>query len=207
MKKFNLLFILVLFIILLSGCDKIYICELDVKSSNSEVNFVVDGEIVINHYQFTEKNMNRSPLDNYSNIDFTLKESYSIANVFKFEILSSSDKTYNLSLELNEANKYVIDFLRIGIVIDENVKVYKYYEDSEKIYHRENDPDSILHFKSKNEIFDELSINLKANEQKEILFFVWIEEAELYDKDGNRYTGYKDKSYDASEIYLKFEIE
>lgn len=125
----------------------------------------------------------------------------------KFEITSLVDDTCNLSLKLVDANKYVIDFLRVAIIIDGELRVYKYYDKNEEIYHKEDDPDSILHFNSKSDIFNELTVELSSGEPKEVIVFIWIEEAELYDKNGERYTGWADKSYDASPIMLSMEVK
>ena len=147
------------------------------------------------------------------------KEYHSIINLFsaerkplgltkqKFELLSQKDNTYNMSLKLLNNNKYVVDFLRVAIVIDDSLKVYKFYDKNEVIYHKENDPDTILHFNSETEIFNDLTVDLLENESKTIKIFAWVEEAELYDARGNRYTGYRDHSYDADTIMLSLEIE
>ena len=163
---------------------------------------------LLSSFNFSNEGFNHQPLEYYSNIDFTNTESnVSNANVNKIEIASSTKDTYNLSLKLIDANKYVVDFLRIGIIIDGQLSVYKYYDKSEELYHKENDPDSILHFDSKSEIFSELTVDFSAGEIKEIIIFIWIEEAELYDRNGERYTGWADKSYNASPIMLSIEIK
>ena len=191
----------------LISCDTTHLCSLDVLCSNENASIVVDGE-ASDSFNFSNEGFNHQPLENYSNIDFTNTESnVSNANVNKFEIASSTNDTYNLSLKLVDANKYVVDFLRIGIIIDGQLNVYKYYDKSEELYHKENDPDSILHFNSKSEIFSELTIDFSAGETKEVVIFIWIEEAELYNKNGERYTGWADKSYDASPIMLSMEIK
>ena len=190
----------------LVSCDRSHLCSLDVLCSNKNASIVVDGE-ASDSFNFSSEGFNHQPLENYSNIDFTNTESnISNANVNKFEIASSTNNTYNLSLKIVDANKYVVDFLRVGIIIDGELSVYKYYDKSEELYHEENDPDSILHFNSKSEIFSELTVDFSAGETKEIVIFIWIEEAELYNKNGERYTGWTDKSYDASPIMLNMEL-
>ena len=77
----------------------------------------------------------------------------------------------------------------------------------EIIYHKENDPDSIVHFKSKSTIFNDCALALSAEESKEIVIFLWLEEAELYNKNGERYTGWADHSYDASPVTLNMEVK
>ena len=37
--------------------------------------------------------------------------------------------------------------------------------------------------------------------------FIWLEESELYDENGERYTGWADKSYNASPIMLSLEVK
>lgn len=67
-------------------------------------------------------------------------------------------------------------------------------------------PIRILHFKSKNEIFDNLEISFEENETKEMVVFVWIEEAELYDENGQRDKGWADKSYNATPYQFEFRL-
>ena len=190
----------------LISCDTTHLCSLDVLCSNENASIVVDGE-ASDSFNFSNEGFNHQPLENYSNIDFTNTESnVSNANVNKFEIASSTNDTYNLSLKLVDANKYVVDFLRVGIIVDGELSVYKYYDKSEDLYHKENDPDSILHFNSKSEIFSELTIDFSAGETKEVVIFIWIEEAELYNKNGERYKGWADTSHRANPISLSLEI-
>ena len=191
----------------LVSCDRSHLCSLDVLCSNKNASIVVDGE-ASDSFNFSSEGLNHLPLEKYSNIDFQNAESNaSNANVYRFEIASLTNDKYNLSLKLVEANKYVVDFLRVGIMVDGELNVYKYYDKREKLYHEENDPDSILHFNSKSEIFSELTVDFSAEEAKEIVMFIWIEEAELYDKNGERYTGWADKSYNASPIMLNLELK
>ena len=200
--------ILISFVLMsLFGCDKSHLCSFDIICYNENISVIVEGESY-NSFTFSSDDFNRQPKDRYSFIDFTDNEyNNSNAKIHKFEITSLVDDTYNLSLKLVDANKYVIDFLRVAIVVDGELRVYKYYDKNEKIYHKEDDPDSILHFNSKSEIFNDLTINLSTGESKEVIVFIWIEEAELYDNSGERYTGWADKSYDASPIMLSMEVE
>jgi hypothetical protein len=175
--------------------------------SDENISVVVDGE-AHDSFNFSSNDFNRQPLENYSQIDFyDTKSNSSNANIYKFEISSLVNDTYSLSLNLIDENKYVVDFLRIGISVDGNLRVYKYFDKREEIYHKENDPDSILHFNSKSEIFSELEVDISQGESKQITVFIWLEEAELYDKSGERYKGWADKSYNASPIRLSMEIE
>lgn len=207
MKKTICGILISVFLFSLCSCDTIHICSLDVLCSNENASIVVGGES-FESYNFSYEGFNHQPQEKYSNIDFTNVESNaSNANVNKFEISSLTNDTYNLSLKLVDANKYVVDFLRVGIIVDGKLNVYKYYEKSEEIYHKENDPDSIIPFNSKNEVFSELTVDFSAGETKEIVIFIWIEESELYDKNGERYTGWDDNSYDASPIMLNMELK
>ncbi len=191
----------------LGSCDRSHLCSLYILCSNENASIVVDGE-KIDSFTFSSEGFNHQPLENYSNIDFTNNENnVSNAYVNKFEITSLTDDTYNLSLRLVDANRYVVDFLRVGIIVDGELTVYKYYDKHEELYHKENDPDSILHFNSKSEVFNGLTVGLSAGETKEIVIFIWIEEAELYDKNGERHKGWADKSYYASPIMLSMEVK
>lgn len=207
MKKTVCSILILVLLFSLVSCDTTHLCSLDVLCSNENASIVVNGE-ASDSFNFSNEGFNHQPLENYSNIDFTNTESnVSNANVNKFEIASSTNDTYNLSLKLVDTNKYVVDFLRVGIIIDGELSVYKYYDKTEDLYHKENDPDSILHFNSKTEIFNDLTVDISAGESKEIIVFIWIEEAELYDGNGERYKGWADKSYNASPIMLSMEIK
>ena len=207
MKKTMCGILISAFLFSLVSCDKTHLCSLDVLCSNENASIVVNGE-AFDSFNFSNEGFNHQPKENYSSIDFTNTESnVSNANVNKFEIASLTDDTYSLSLKLVDVNKYVVDFLRVGIIVDGQLRVYKYYDKSEEIYHKENDPDSILHFNSKSEIFSELKIAFSVGETKEIVIFIWIEEAELYNKNGERYKGWADKSYNASPIALNMELK
>lgn len=206
MKRFICGMIILIFLFSLVSCDRSHLCSLDVLCSDESTSIIVDGEKV-NSFNFSTEGLNHQPLEKYSNIDFTSNEKTSNANIYKFEIASLENDTYALSLKLVDDNKYVTDYLRVGILIGGELRVYKYYDKNENIFHKENDPESILHFSSKNEIVSGLAIDLSAGESKEIVIFVWLEESELYNKNGERYTGWEDKSYDASPIKLSLEIE
>lgn len=64
----------------------------------------------------------------------------------------------------------------------------------------------MLFFNSDSEVFNNITVDIPAGEVKEVTVFIWIEESELYDRNGNRYTGWADKSYKASPIVLNLEI-
>lgn len=198
--------LIIILLFLLAGCDRSHLCSLDVLCSNENASIVVDGEEV-DSFNFSSNDFNEQPLENYSNIDFLSGENDTTnAKMHKFEIKSEAGATYNLSLKLVDANKYVVDFLRVGVVIDGVAHVYKDYDKFEELYQTESD-DGLLHFNSKSEIFNDLTVSLSSGEAKEITVFIWIEEAELYDRNGERYTGWADKSYKASPIVLSLEIK
>ena len=206
MKKAICSILILILLLSLMSCDRSHLCSLDVLCSNENASLIVDGEKV-NSFKFSSNELNQQPLERYSNIDFTSEESNnSNAKVYKFEISSLAEDTYNISLKLVDANKYVVDFLRVGIAIDNELKVYKDYDKYEELYQMESD-DGLLHFNSKSEIFNDLTVDFSAGETKEVVIFIWIEESELYDKNGERYTGWADKSYKASPIVLNLEIK
>ena len=198
--------LIIIFLFSLVGCDRSHLCSLDVLCSNENASIIVDGEEV-DSFNFSSNDFNEQPLENYSNIDFLSGENDAVnAKIHKFEIKSEAGATYDLSLKLVDANKYVVDFLRVGVVIDGVAHVYKDYDKFEELYQTESD-DGLLRFNSKNEIFNDLTVSLSAGEAKEITVFIWIEEAELYDRNGERYTGWADKSYKASPIVLNLEVK
>ena len=207
MKRIVIFIVMLFTFFTLVGCDKSHLCSLDILCSNENISVIVEGESY-KSFTYSSNAFNSQPKDRYSFIDFTANEdNNSNAKMHKFEITSLVDDTCNLSLKLVDANKYVIDFLRVAIIIDGELRVYKYYDKNEEIYHKEDDPDSILHFNSKSDIFNGLTVELSSGEPKEVIVFIWIEEAELYDKNGERYTGWADKSYDASPIMLSMEVK
>ncbi len=208
MKKICSLIVLIGIILTLSSCDRMYVYSLDVKSLDENLSYVIDDEMY-NSYQYYLNKLNWGFKREYSEMDFFSDDNdFTLHSLmYQFELLSQIDNTYNMSLKLLNNNKYVVDFLRVAIVIDDSLKVYKFYDKNEVIYHKENDPDTILHFNSETEIFNDLTVDLLENESKTIKIFAWVEEAELYDARGNRYTGYRDHSYDADTIMLSLEIE
>ena len=207
MKKTICCILLLVLLFSLASCDMSHLCSLDILCSNDNASIVVDGEKV-SSFNFSTEGFNILPKENYSKIDFSKRDDHTSHDYrYKFKIASSTNGTYKLSLKLIDDNKQVRDFLRVAIIVDNELTVYKYYDIFENIYHRENDPDSILHFNSKHEIFNELPITFFAGEEKEITIFIWIEESELYDRSGERYTGWKDKSYYASPIMLGLDIK
>ncbi|MBE6533268.1 MAG: hypothetical protein E7676_07255 [Ruminococcaceae bacterium] len=206
MKKAICSILISILLFSLMSCDRSHLCSLDVLCSNENASLIVEGEKV-NSFNFSSNELNQQPLEKYSNIDFTSEENNnSNSKVYRFEISSLAEDTYNLSLKLVDANKYVVDFLRVGIVVDDELKVYKDYDKFEELYQMESD-DELLHFNSKSEIFNDLTVDFSAGETKEVVVFIWIEESELYDKNGERYTGWADKSYKASPIVLSLEVE
>jgi hypothetical protein len=205
MKKIYSLIILIGIMLTLSSCDIEYVYSLDVKSLDENLNYIIDDEMY-ESYQYYYRTMNFQFKTNYSDIDF-LGNDIGLSMPYQFELLSKVDDTYSMSLKLLNNKQYVVDFLRIAVIIDDTVKVYKYYDENEVIFHKENDPETILHFNSETEIFNDFTIDLLENEPKTIKILVWIEEAELYDARGNRYKGWQDHSYYATPVELSLEIE
>ena len=205
MKKIYSLIIFIGIMLTLSSCDKMYVYSLDVKSLDENLNYIIDDDMY-ESYQYYCDFMNFNCKTNYSDIDF-LGYDTALSMPYQFELLSKVDGTYSMSLKLLNNKQYVVDFLRIAVIIDDTVKVYKYYDENEVIFHKENDPETILHFNSETEIFNDFTIDLLENEPKTIKILVWIEEAELYDASGNRHKGWQDHSYDATPVELSLEIE
>ena len=210
MKKSICVILMAVLLLCFTGCDRSYTCSLDVQCAGNDHWLIVD-DVEQDEYCFSLEMFNSWPLTFYSSIDLRsdgedpdwheddyMKE--------RFEVYSYVDDTYTLTMELNDSDKYLLDFLRVAIIVDGELRVYKYNNWFEKIYHEENDPDTILHFNSKKEIFDDIEMHLSAGESKEIVIFYWLEESELYDRNGERLRGWADKSYDANSIYLKLNI-
>lgn len=199
-------FILILALLFsLFSCDISHLCALEVISFNKSASIVVEGD-AFESFSFSSEEMNHQPLERYENIDFTAEDNTSNAKVHKFGIASETGGAYRLGMSLVDANKHVIDFLRIGILIDGEVKVYQDYDKYEDIYGREQNSAQVLFFNSDSEVFNNITVDIPAGEVKEVTVFIWIEESELYDRNGNRYTGWADKSYKASPIVLNLEI-
>lgn len=207
MKKVFNIILIILSLIIITGCDKGYSSNLDVFCNNELVKIIVNDE-ELNYYNFNYSYFNQQIKANYSDINFNdIDNDYTYSTKNKFLVKSKINQTCNLSLNITRENKYVTDFLRVAIIIDNELLVFKYFEENEHIYNKEDDPDTLLYFNSKNEIFNNLSIDLVSNETKEIVVVIWIEESELYNSKGEHYKGWADKSYDATPIMLKLEIE
>ena len=206
MKKMIFCIILLVLLVLLVSCDRDYICSFNVECLNENINVIADGK-ESKSLSFISEDFNMQPKENYININFSeFDNDTSYAKKYRFEINSKVNQTYNLSLRLDEANKYVRDFLRVAVVIDGKLSVYKFCDKYEDIYHKQNDPDTLLHFNSETIIFNDLYIDITKEKSKEVILFIWIEEAELYDNNGERYKGWDDKSYNATPIMLNMEI-
>ena len=206
MKKAICCLLILSILSVFSSCDQSYLCSLDILSANENVSIIV-GEETLKSFNFFSKAFNHQPKEYYVNIDFSNGEAdRSNAQKYTFDIIASADESYRLSMELIDANRYVVDLLRIGILVDADLKVYKYYDKYEQLYHKENDPDTINHFVSQSKIFNDLHIDIDRGEAKEITVFIWIEESELYSKSGERHTGWSDKSYKATPISLRLDI-
>lgn len=207
MKKIICSVLIIFSLMLIVGCDKSYINSLDIVSNNENVTIIINDE-ELNNYNFNGRYFNWFPYTNYSSIDFTDINNNNLQTInCKFILKSTINHTYNLSLNITEDNKYVTDFLRVAIIMDNQVLVYKYYEENEHIYHKEDDPDTLLHFNSENEIFNNLSVDLLEGEEKEVVVIYWIEKAEFYNSKGEYKKGYSNKSSSATPIMLKLEIE
>ena len=110
MKKIVTFIIMFFAIFSLIGCDTSHLCSFDILCSNENISVIVEGESY-NSFTFSSNDFNMQPKDRYSFIDFMTDENKnSNAKMHKFEITSLVDETYNLSLKLVDANKYVVDF-------------------------------------------------------------------------------------------------
>lgn len=211
MKK--ILILLLLFLtIFLSGCDGGFICFITVISENSNLK-ILDNEQMLDIYEIDYGPLNNYPFGNYSSIDFTNTDQYSQhAYVFTIKLinLDYDNNNYMLSMNLKDPRKYndyMLDFSRIALVVDEQLTVYKFFEKNEVIYHKENDPDTILHFNNMNEVCNNYEIKINSNETKEIILFVWLEQSEQYDKDGKFSKRINNRFFNAGPMQLDITIK
>ena len=198
MKKICLVFLVCALLFSFAACDRSHLCSLELRCSDAEV---------LSSFQFSDSDLNRQPLAYASHIDFAERENDpSNANLYTFELASVKKDSCRISLALIDANRYVLDFLRVGIVIDGEVRIYQDYDEDEASASKESNRDPALFFSSDSEIFKELTVDLSREEAKEIAIFVWLEESELYDENGERYKGWEDTSYRASPIVLVLDV-
>lgn len=118
MKKIICSILIILSLMLIVGCDKSYTNSLDIVSNNENVTIIINDE-EFDNYNFNGRYFNWFPYTNYSSIDFTDIKSENAETInCKFVLKSTINQTYNLSLNITEKNKYVTDFLRVAIIID-----------------------------------------------------------------------------------------
>ena len=206
MKRITACALLLVLLFLLVGCDTVHTYSLDIAIKNENISVLVDG-VEHDTYQLADRYFNHAMMANYSNIDFDSYEEDLYVQKYVFSLKADASDTYNISLKLIDANKHVVDMVRIAIIIDGQVNVYKHNDLLERIYHEENDPDSIIAFKSMQVVFEDIALYIEGGEVKEIAVFVWIEEAECYYITGRRRTGWADHSHDATPVELLMEIK
>ena len=124
MKKICSLIVLIGIILTLSSCDRMYVYSLDVKSLDENLSYVIDDEMY-NSYQYYLNKLIWGFKREYSEMDFFSDDNdFTLHSLmYQFELLSQIDNTYNMSLKLLNNNKYVVDFLRVAIVMDDSLKV------------------------------------------------------------------------------------
>jgi hypothetical protein len=204
---------------MLCGCDKIYRIDVKVNSTN-DIRFskTFDFEETFTELELSDLRLNSSCFYNFKFFDFEeIKKTngYICLNPdiadqssnryvgISFYMMNQTDKTINYSLALNGANDYLIDFLRVLIITDDEMTLYRDFEENELIHDEESSYENTKYFQDDNNVFSNLTFDLKANEPERFIILVWEEEDELYDDEGHRLTGYKDHSYDVNDIDLE----
>jgi hypothetical protein len=204
---------------MLCGCDKTFQIDVKVNSTNDlRFSKTFDFEETFDELKISESRFNGSCLYNFKSFDFEeikktngytcmdprIADNTSEIYVgISFYLMNSTDKTIKYRLALNGANGYLIDYLRVLIIADDEMTMYKDFEENEKVHDAANECENTKYFEDDKNVFSDLSLDLKANEPKRFIILVWEEEDELYDDEGQRLTGYKDHSYDVNGIDLE----
>ena len=200
MKKLIIYLVIVLITVFLIGCDRSYHSYLTINSSNEILLSKTD--------EFSENTNNLYYSNNYLNDNHIASyKNLSNAIIYSFFIKSSRDINAKLSLKLNDANNYLLDYIRIAIEIDEEFIVYKYFDKNEIVHDEDNEYENTNYFISETDVFKEYDLPLIIDDSKNVIIYIWVEETELYDKNGNRLTGRKDHSNDISQIDLLLSID
>ena len=207
MKKITIVIVICVLLFALVGCDIGTETILGVQCNDENVKIIVD-DAPLEQYKFEITGMNRLPQSSYPHIGLTEDDYiFGSPNKFRFEIVSSVSDTYNLTMKLNDDNSALLDWLRVAIAVDGELKeVYRDNSISDNIYQKQNDPDFIKSFESKKIIFSQFTLDMIADSAREIMVFIWLEEGELYDSFGTRYTGRAASMFGASHIDLSLEI-
>ena len=206
MKKITIVIVICVLLFALVGCDIGNETILDVVCNDENVKIIVD-DAPLEQHTFVITGMNHWPQSSFPRIDFTGLENLESSHKFRFEVVSSVSGTYNLTMKLNDDNSALLDWLRVAIAVDGELKeVYRDNSISDNIYQKQNDPDFIKSFESKKIIFSQFTLDMIADSAREVVVFIWLEEGELYDSFGTRYTGWAANMSGASHIDLSLEI-
>ena len=208
MKKISIIIVLCILLFVLVGCQPrpARIDSLNIVRSDENVKIGVNGEYY-DSYKFEEQN--KTDVREFDDIDFYDYDSEhgDVTTSYRFSIVSSESATYNLSLELVDANRYLIDLLRVAIVIDGGlIGVYKYNNWYDPPIQRIHDPEFTTFFESKKVVFNQLSIDTFADTANEIAIYVWFGHGEMYNVLGQRYTGWFYWPSRANNLQLNLEI-
>ena len=207
MKKIILLVLFVLMGLSLVGCDRGWDYNVSVISTDDISLYDIDSldekqeikqEISLfnNIYETEYKNIKFDDLDD----NYHGRKGY-----YKFNYKTSKE-TIDLKIELIEADKYLLDFIRVAVKYEDELYIYKFYDEKEEIFDKENDPTLIKHFESKSLITDKLNLNVLKEELNELTIIYWIEEGENVTSTGEINNSYKKGIYKIKSMNLKISI-
>ena len=208
MRKFILIVLLLFMLFSFSACDRNYNYYVQVVSTDEVFLYYIDEEDAKNELVDEKSLFNSYFGTEYKDINFDDLQNnntrwYVGCFTFKFE---TSNDIIDLKMELIDADKYLLDFIRVGVIFQDEIYIYKFYDKKEQMYDKENDPLSILHFENSSLITDSLNFDVIKDEFNELSIIYWIEEGEGVTPNGDLDKNYSKQRYKMGDMNLKISI-
>ncbi len=208
MRKIILIVLLLFMLFSFSACDRNYNYYVQVVSTDEVFLYYIDEEDAKNELVDEKSLFNSYFGTEYKDINFDDLQNnntrwYVGCFTFKFE---TSNDIIDLKMELIDADKYLLDFIRVGVIFQDEIYIYKFYDKKEQMYDKENDPLSILHFENSSLITDSLNFDVIKDEFNELSIIYWIEEGEGVTPNGDLDKNYSKQRYKMGDMNLKISI-
>lgn len=208
MRKIILIVLLLFMLFSFSACDRNYNYYVQVVSTDEVFLYYIDEEDAKNELLDEKSLFNSYFGTEYKDINFDDLQNnntrwYVGCFTFKFE---TSNDIIDLKMELIDADKYLLDFIRVGVIFQDEIYIYKFYDKKEQMYDKENDPLSILHFENSSLITDSLNFDVIKDEFNELSIIYWIEEGEGVTPNGDLDKNYSKQRYKMGDMNLKISI-
>lgn len=208
MRKIILIVLLLFMLFSFSACDRNYNYYVQVVSTDEVFLYYIDEEDAKNELLDEKSLFNSYFGTEYKDINFDDLQNnntrwYVGCFTFKFE---TSNDIIDLKMELIDADKYLLDFIRVGVIFKDEIYIYKFYDKKEQMYDKENDPLSILHFENSSLITDSLNFDVIKDEFNELSIIYWIEEGEGVTPNGDLDKNYSKQRYKMGDMNLKISI-